>query len=350
MRQLIKTQEEIGELDFSAMREAACIQKNLTKPEGSLGVLEDLAIKVAGITGNAKPTIGDKVIITMAADHGVAMRGVSAYPPEVTAQMVQNFIQGGAAINVLARHVGARIVVVDMGMSKPVNNEGVLKYRIREGTCDIACGPAMSRKEAIACLEAGIEIAQNEVNRGAKYIGTGDMGIGNTTAASAVLAALSGLPAEKVVGRGTGINEATWRLKVETVASSLRINRPDSRDAVEVLAAVGGLEIGGLAGCILGAASCRVPVIIDGFISGAAALLAARLQPRASNFMIASHLSKEPGHRFILDLLGLEPMLYMNMRLGEGTGAVLAMGIIDSALKIMHEMATFESARVSRPD
>ena len=347
MRFLEKTLEAIGELDRTAMEAAMQRQKCLTKPPGSLGVLEELAVQVAGITGHTGSAIERKLIITIAGDHGVVAEGVSAYPPEVTWQMLSNFVAGGAAINVLARHAKARVLVVDMGVAAPVNLEGVLNCRIRAGTGNIAHGPAMSREEAIACLETGIAIVNQEVEKGVQLIGTGDMGIGNTTPSSAILAAFSGLPAERFVGRGTGIDDAAWERKVRAINRALEVNRPDPRDALEVLAKVGGLEIGGLAGCILGAAACRVPVIIDGFISGAAALIAARLQPRVRKFMIASHLSVEPGHRFMLDLLNLKPMLKMNLRLGEGTGAALAMTMLDAAQKIMKEMATFESAGVS---
>lgn len=350
MRLLRQTVESIGELDAKAMAEAVERQNRLTKPPGSLGVLEELAVRVAGITSSPLPDIGDKVIITMAGDHGVVAEGVSAYPQEVTAQMVSNFVRGGAAINVLARHAGARVVVVDMGVAAPVVQEGVMHRRIRPGTDNMAQGPAMSIEEAVASLEAGIGVVDQEIERGAQLIGTGDMGIGNTTPSSAVLAVFSGMPAERFVGRGTGIDDASWKRKVSTVYRALEVNRPDPRDAVEVLAKVGGLEIGGLAGCILGAAARRVPVLVDGFISGAAALVAARIEPKAREFMIASHLSVEPGHRLMLELLGLKPVLQMNLRLGEGTGAALAMNLIDASLKIMREMATFDSAGVSNRD
>lgn len=347
MHLLEQTVKSIGELDKEAMAGAAERQSSLTKPPGSLGVLEELAVRLAGITGKAVPDIAEKVIITMAGDHGVVVEGVSAYPPEVTLQMLGNFVNGGAAINVLARHAGARVVVVDMGVAAPGTPEGVLAYKIKPGTENLARGPAMSREEAVACLEAGIDVVSREIERGTRLIGTGDMGIGNTTPSSAILAAFSGLPAERFVGRGTGIDDTGWKRKVETIYRALEVNRPDPRDAVEVLARVGGLEIGGLAGCILGAAAHRVPVLVDGFISGAAALVAARIEPKARNFMIASHLSVEPGHRFMLELLGLKPVLQMNLRLGEGTGAALAMNLVEAAVKIMREMATFESAGVS---
>ncbi|MCR4400522.1 MAG: nicotinate-nucleotide--dimethylbenzimidazole phosphoribosyltransferase [Syntrophomonadaceae bacterium] len=345
---LERTIEAVGELDSRAMAAARARQDSLTKPPGSLGVLEELAVRVAGITGQAMPAVADKAIITMAADHGVVAEGVSAWPAEVTLQMVGNFVAGGAAINVLARHAGARVVVVDMGVATPVQWEGVRNCRVRAGTGNIAVGPAMSRQEAVACLEAGIAVANEQIDGGVGLLGTGDMGIGNTTPSSAILAALSGFSAERIVGRGTGIDDTSWQRKVLAVQKALAVNRPDPWDGIDVLAKVGGLEIGGLAGCILGAAARRVPVIIDGFISGAAALIAARIQPRVRDFMLASHLSVEPGHRVMLDLMGLEPILKMNLRLGEGTGAALAMTLVDAALKIQREMATFESAGVSQ--
>lgn len=336
----------IGELDRSVMQEACSRQSSLTKPVGSLGILEDIAIKLAGITGTVCPAINNKTIVTMAGDHGVVAEGVSAYPQEVTGQMVANIVAGGAAINVLARHAGAKVVVVDLGIADR-QHFGAINRKIKAGTDNMVHGPAMTRDEARASLEAGIEIVLREIDSGARIIGTGDMGIGNTTPSSAILASLAGLPADMTVGRGTGINDQGWQRKVEAVARAIQVNIPDPSDAVDVLAKVGGLEIGGLAGVILGAASRRVPVLVDGFISGAAALIAARIEPRCRNFMLASHLSVEPGHKIMLDMLELEPILKMNLRLGEGTGAALVMPILDAAVKIMKEMATFDSAGVS---
>lgn len=347
MHRLDEAARRIPDLDREAMRRARERLDRLTKPQGSLGVLEDLAERLAGITGNPLPRLGDRAVVVMAADHGVAAEGVSAYPQEVTAQMVRNFVQGGAAICVLARQAGARVTVVDMGVREPTAAPGVVERRIRAGTANIARGPAMTREEALAALETGIEIARMEIARGATLLATGDMGIGNTTAASAVTAALSGEPVASVVGRGTGIPDGRLALKVRVVEEALRVNRPDPGDPVDVLAKVGGLEIGGLAGLILGAAAARVPVLVDGFIAGAAALLAARLAPAAVPYMLASHLSEEPGHAVQLRLLGLEPLLRLRMRLGEGTGAALAMHLVEAATRILAEMATFESAGVS---
>ncbi|MDI3522838.1 MAG: nicotinate-nucleotide--dimethylbenzimidazole phosphoribosyltransferase [Bacillota bacterium] len=347
MKTLAETREAIGLLDQEAMAAARRRLDSLTKPRGSLGVLEELAVRLAGITGQALPEVKNKVVIVMAADHGVTEEGVSAYPSEVTAQMVQNFVNGGAAVNVLARQAGARVVVADMGVRAELNFPTVLPWKVRRGTANMARGPAMSREEAVTALERGSTLAEQEIDQGADLIATGDMGIGNTTAGSAILAAFSGLPVAKLTGRGTGVDDRRLRLKVEAVERALAVNRPDPRDALDVLTKVGGLEIAGLAGVILGCAARRVPVIIDGFISGAAALVAGKLEPRAREFMIASHLSEEPGHRYMLALLDLKPLLQMRMRLGEGTGAVLAMHLLEAACRIMREMATFDSAGVA---
>jgi nicotinate-nucleotide--dimethylbenzimidazole phosphoribosyltransferase len=347
VKTLAETREAIGLLDQEAMAAARRRLDSLTKPRGSLGVLEELAVRLAGITGQALPEVKNKVVIVLAGDHGVTEEGVSAYPSEVTAQMVQNFVNGGAAVNVLARQAGARVVVADMGVRAELNFPTVLPWKVRRGTANMARGPAMSREEAVTALERGSTLAEQEIDQGADLIATGDMGIGNTTAGSAILAAFSGLPVAKLTGRGTGVDDRRLRLKVEAVERALAVNRPDPRDALDVLTKVGGLEIAGLAGVILGCAARRVPVIIDGFISGAAALVAGKLEPRAREFMIASHLSEEPGHRYMLALLDLKPLLQMRMRLGEGTGAVLAMHLLEAACRIMREMATFDSAGVA---
>jgi len=347
VKTLVETREAIGLLDQEAMAAARRRLDSLTKPRGSLGVLEELAVRLAGITGQALPEVKNKVVIVLAGDHGVTEEGVSAYPSEVTAQMVQNFVNGGAAVNVLARQAGARVVVADMGVCAELNFPTVLPWKVRRGTANMARGPAMSREEAVTALERGSTLAEQEIDQGADLIATGDMGIGNTTAGSAILAAFSGLPVAKLTGRGTGVDDGRLRLKVEAVERALAVNRPDPRDALDVLTKVGGLEIAGLAGVILGCAARRIPVIIDGFISGAAALVAGKLEPRAREFMIASHLSEEPGHRYMLALLDLKPLLQMRMRLGEGTGAVLAMHLLEAACRIMREMATFDSAGVA---
>ncbi len=339
----------IGPLDRDAMEEAARRQNDLTKPASSLGRLEELAIQLAGITGSAVPPVPErKAVIVMAADHGVAEEGVSAYPRTVTAQMVLNFLAGGAAINVLAGAAGARVVVVDMGIASELPPHPELRVRrLGPGTRNFAREPAMTREQAEAAIAAGAAVLEGEVDRGLDLVATGDMGIGNTTAASALVAALTGRAPAEVVGRGTGIDDLTYARKLRVVEAALALHRPDGSDALDVLAKVGGFEIGGLAGVIVGAAAYRIPVVLDGFISGAAALVAVSLAPACSPYLIAGHRSVEIGHRVVLDRLGLRPLLELDLRLGEGTGAALGMPIIDAALRAHREMATFAEAQVS---
>jgi nicotinate-nucleotide--dimethylbenzimidazole phosphoribosyltransferase len=283
----------------------------------------------------------------MAADHGVAEQGVSAYPQAVTAQMVLNFLQGGAAINVLARHAGARLHIVDMGVATELPANARLTVRkVGAGTSNLARGPAMSRNQALDSILSGIAIAEEEIARGADLLATGDMGIGNTTSAAAVATVLTGLPAEELAGRGTGIDEQGLQRKIAAIRLGLQTNSPDSTDGLDVLSKVGGFEIGGLAGVILGAAAHRKPTVVDGFISTAAAMIAVSVAPQARDYIFAAHLSAEHGHRAMLKWLGLEPILSLNMRLGEGTGAVLAMGIIEAASRLLTGMATFDEAGV----
>jgi nicotinate-nucleotide--dimethylbenzimidazole phosphoribosyltransferase len=338
----------IGPLDSDAMAAAQKRQDDLTKPRGSLGRLEKLSIQIAGIKADPSPKITHKAIVTMAADHGVVQEGVSLYPQEVTRQMVLNFLNGGAGINVLAKHIGSRNIIVDMGVIGgfgPV--PGLICKMIDFGTKNMALGPAMTRQQAIAALEAGIDIVNEETKKGLDIVGTGDMGIGNTTASSAIFAAMSGLPVEKITGRGTGIDDNQLTGKIATIERALAVNRPDPDDAVDVLSKVGGFEIGGLAGIVLAAASKRIPVVIDGFISGAAAIVAAGLSPQVKEYCVASHCSVEPGHCLLLEHLHLSPLMDLNMRLGEGTGAALGIFIAEAAVKILNEMATFTEAGVS---
>lgn len=345
---LEETIERIGSLDEGAVKAARRRLDSLTKPPGSLGMLEDIAAQIAGITGKIQPWLEKKAVIVMAGDHGVCEEGVSAFPQEVTPQMVLNFLKGGAAINVLARQAGAKVVCVDMGMVTPLEEPGLVIRRLGSGTKNLAAGPAMTLEQARSAVESGIEVATKEiVNNGIELLATGDMGIGNTTPSTAVLAAFTGFPVSILAGKGTGLDQAGIQRKISAVEKALAINKPDPRDGLDVLAKVGGFEIGGLAGVILAAAAARVPVVIDGFISGAAAMIARSLAPRSVHFMIASHLSEEPGHQVMLNWLGLKPMLHMGMRLGEGTGAVLAFHLIEAALRILREMATFEEAGVS---
>lgn len=321
---------------------------SLTKPQGSLGVLEDIAVRLAGIS-LGHPKTDAKTVIVMAGDHGIAAQGVSAYPQEVTCQMVENFLQGGAAINVLSRAANARVVVVDMGiLQEPEPHKNLYSYRIKAGTENIAAGPAMTRQEAVLCLEAGIEVAVKEIRKGANVLAIGEMGIGNTSVAAAVFSVLSGIPVDGVVGKGTGVTEEALEYKKIMVRQAIACNKPAAHDPLEVLAKVGGLELGGMTGVVLGAASQRVPVVVDGYVSGAAALLAIKLVPQVREYLFFSHLSAEAGHEKMLQWLGVKPLLHLDMRLGEGTGAVLAFPLMDAAVKVMSEMATFQGAGISR--
>lgn len=323
----------------------------LASPPGSLGDLLVLAEQLAAIKETMKPSVKRKMVVTMAGDHGVVEEGVSAFPQEVTSQMVNNFIVGGAAINVLAEVAGAGVTVVDMGVVTDLSylaQEGkLLSYKIAPGTSNMAKGPAMTREQAERALEIGIEIAGQLVQDGVELLATGDMGIGNTTPSSAIMAVLSGRSVREVTGRGTGINDATMENKIRVIEKAIAVNRPDPMDPVDVLAKVGGFEIGGIAGLILGAAYFRVPVVVDGFISSAGAMLAKALAPHSLDYMIAAHQSVESGHRIMLEELGLKPVLNLNLRLGEGTGAVLAMNIVESASQIICKMLTFEDAGVT---
>lgn len=340
------TLANIQDLDRKIINEVKEYQNRLTKPQGSLGVLEDISIQLAGITSRKCPDLGRKAVVVMAADHGVVVEGVSAFPSEVTSQMVRNFIQGGAAINVLSRHIGVDVLVVDVGVAADIDYPQVLSYKIRSGTVNMAQGPAMTRAEAIKALEVGIKVANDLVSNGYQILATGEMGIGNTTASSALVAAFLKVPAVEVTGKGTGINTEAVKYKAEVIDRAIAINQPDPNDPLDVLAKVGGLEIAAMAGLILGAAVNRVPVVLDGFISSAAALVAVKLVPYSLGYMIASHCSAEVAHRKLLQYIGLKPVLELEMRLGEGTGAVLAFPIIEAAVKIVKEMATFEVAGV----
>lgn len=348
MRALPKLLERIAPPDPAAGARARAHLDRLTKPRGSLGRLEELAWRLVEITGREPPRAGRAVIFTLAADHGVAAEGVSAYPQVVTAQMVENFLRGGAAVNVLARHAGADVRVADFGVAAPLAPApGLIVRRIAPGTKNMAEGPAMTREETLAAVEAGIALVRAEGRQGVDLVGTGEMGIANTTAASAITAALTGRTVEAVTGRGTGIDDAAWGRKVAVIRRALEVNRPDPSDPLGVLARVGGFEIAGLVGVIVAGAAARIPVVVDGFIAGAAALVAARLRPAIRHYLLASHRSAEPGHQVVLEDLGLRPFLDLEMRLGEGTGAALLFLLIQAAVKVYGEMATFKSAGVS---
>jgi nicotinate-nucleotide--dimethylbenzimidazole phosphoribosyltransferase len=320
---------------------------SLTKPAGSLGRLEEIALRLALLRGGA-PEVRHPVIFTFAADHGVAAEGVSAYPQVVTAQMVENFLRGGAAVNVLARQAGARLVVADFGVAAPLErSERLVACPIGPGTANIAAGPAMTREQAVRAIETGAALAQQALDAGADLLATGEMGIGNTTVASAIAAALTGGAPERVTGRGTGVDDATLARKVAVVRRALEVNQPDAGDGLDVLAKVGGFEIGGLVGVILAGAARRVPVVLDGFIVGSAALIAVALAPAARHALFAAHRSAEPGHALVLDHLGLTPYLDLSLRLGEGTGAALFIHLARAAALVWSEMATFKAAGVS---
>jgi nicotinate-nucleotide--dimethylbenzimidazole phosphoribosyltransferase len=337
-------------LDEAAMQAAQARQDQLTKPRGSLGRLETLSLQLAGITGQALPCVERKAVIVLAGDHGITAEGVSAYPAEVTAQMVLNFLQGGAAVNVLARQAGARFVVADVGVAADLpHHPHLLRHKIARGTANFVRGPAMTREQAARAVEIGIEIVAGEVACGLDLVATGEMGIGNTTPASAIAAVYTGLPVERVTGRGTGVDNAGLAHKVQVIERALARHQPDAADALGVLAAVGGFEIGAIAGVCLAAAAHRVPVVVDGFISASGALIAAALCPAATSYFIASHLSVERGHAPLWQALGLHPLLDMDLRLGEGTGAVLAFHLVEAACRILAEMATFAGADVSGP-
>ena len=341
----------IKPLDQKAMAIARQRQDTLTKPHGSLGRLEELSIHIAGIKADPAPRLEQKAIITMAADHGVVAEGVTLYPQEVTRQMVLNFLNGGAGINVLARHIGTRVLVVDMGVIGGFPpTPGLICKMIDFGTKNMAQGPAMTRRQATDALEAGIELFAAEADQGLDIVGTGDMGIGNTTASSAIFAAISGHDIGKITGRGTGIDDNQLAHKISIIEKALTVNQPDPKDALDVLSKVGGFEIGGLAGVILAGAAQRTPVVIDGFISGAAALIATGLCPQAKDYLIAAHRSAEAGHALLLDFLGLKPLLDLNMRLGEGTGAALGISLAEASIKILTQMATFTEAGVSEAE
>jgi nicotinate-nucleotide--dimethylbenzimidazole phosphoribosyltransferase len=345
---LNETIAAIGSLDEAAM--AACQLRidNLTKPLGSLDGLERLAVRMAGITGRPRPQELGKYIILMAADHGVAAEGVSAYPREVTPQMVINFCNGGAAINALARHAGARLMLVDIGVAADLPPlAGLHREKIALGTANIAHGPAMTREQALAAIGVGIRMARVAIGQGAEVIGLGEMGIGNTTPSTAIIATYSPRPLSELTGRGTGLSGPAIAHKAEVIARALAVNRPDPADPLDVLAKVGGFEIAGLVGVILGAAAGRAAVVIDGIITSAAALLAVKLAPAAGQYLIGSHFSCEPAHKEALKLAGLSAYLHLNMRLGEGTGAALGMRLIDAGLHVLNDMKTFGEAAVA---
>jgi nicotinate-nucleotide--dimethylbenzimidazole phosphoribosyltransferase len=340
--------DRIQPTDSRLLAQAQARLDRLTKPIGSLGRIEELAARYVMITGEMKPKVPRGAIFTFAADHGVTVEGVSAYPSAVTPQMILNFMRGGAGVNVLARHVGVEVRVVDIGVAFDFDAApGLIHKKVMPGTKNLLVESAMSSIQAAQALQVGIELSIEAAQQGIGLIGTGEMGIGNTTASSAIAAVMTRRPVSEVTGRGTGIDDTSHAHKIDVIQRALDLHRLDSTNAMEVLTKVGGLEIGGLAGLMLGAAAVRIPVVLDGFIAGAAALIAVGLQPSCKDYFIASHRSVEQGHQAILDHLGLKPLFDLDLRLGEGTGACLGMSLVFAAIKILTEMATFDEAGVS---
>ncbi len=321
---------------------------NQARPAGSLGMLEPASARLAAIFGTLDVRLDNKVIVTCAGDHGVTDEGVSLFPQEVTAQMVFNFVGQGASINVLAKHAGARVKVADLGVNFDFDSDlPIFHKKVGKGTANFARVPAMSREDAVRSVEAGIEIVNELLAKGAvDMLGTGDMGIGNTTPSSAVIAAFSGIAVDKLTGRGTGIDDAALANKIRVIQQSLAMHRPDPKDPLDVLAKVGGFEIGGLAGLVIGAAAAGIPVVCDGFIATAGALIACELAPAAKAYLFASHRSVEVGHRFMHERLGVDPLLDLQFRLGEGTGAAVAMELLDAATRVLCDIKTFEEVAI----
>jgi len=346
LNELLDTIKPIDQMLFKKARERL---DKMAIPRGSLGRLEEFAQRIVAIKGTLKPEIKRKTVVVFAGDHGVVEEGVSAFPQDVTLQMVYNFIRGGAGINVLSRHVGADVIVVDIGVASDLEpQKGLLLKKVAKGTKNMAKAPAMSREEALKALFIGVDIADDLKLQKVDIIGTGDMGIGNTTPSSAITAVLARQAVEEVTGRGTGITDEMLIKKIDIIKESIHLNQPDATDPIDVLGKVGGFEIAGIAGLIIGAASHRLPIVIDGFISTAAALVAVSLKPVINEYIFAAHKSQERGHEVLLEWLTQKPILDLSLRLGEGTGAVLGMSLIESGVKILREVLTFEEAGVRK--
>lgn len=353
MSLLENTIQSIKPFNQEVAEQARARQDQLTKPQGSLGLLESLSIQLAGITGQLNPQFKKKHVVVMAGDHGVTAAGVSAFPVEVTPQMLFNMLNGGAGINVLARHVGAEVTVVDIGVAVPIESDHprFMSRKIAFGTQNMAVGPAMSREQAQQAIETGINVVNHLARtEGADLLITGELGIGNTTPSAAIASVITGLSPADVTGRGTGVDDDGLTRKIAAIEAAIAVNQPNPADALDVLAKVGGFEIGGIAGVILGAAALGVPVMIDGLISTAGALIAGNLAPGAGKYMISGHNSVEVGHSAMLDYLDLDPLLDLNFRLGEGTGAALSVTIVEAAVKVLNQMATFAEATVSNKE
>jgi nicotinate-nucleotide--dimethylbenzimidazole phosphoribosyltransferase len=351
MQELSQIISQIEPLDPVWLARAQERLDSLTKPPGSLGRLEELAARYVAVRQDPWPDLQSKWVVVFAADHGVVAEGVSAYPQDVTYQMVYNFLNGGAGINVLARQARARVEVVDIGVNHDFSEvPDLIPRKVAYGTNNMAREPAMSREDALRALLVGVERAEACTAAGVDVVAAGDMGIGNTTPAAALASVFTGRPASVVTGRGTGIGDKVWQHKIAVINRAISLHRPEASDPVGALAAVGGLEIAGIAGLILGCAAARRPLMLDGFIATAGALVAAALAPAAKDYLIAAHRSVEPGHQLVLDFLGLKPLLNFNMRLGEGTGAALGMLLLEAGVRIYREMATFGEAGVSEKE
>lgn len=346
--ELEKALECIDDLDRKLMSKAKKRLDSLTKPLGSLGQLEQLVQQIVGISSEMFPDIDKKTVVIMCGDNGVVEEGVSSCPKSVTATVTQNFSKGFTGINVFAKFVGADIVVVDIGVDEDIKCEGILNRKIRKGTWNIAKGPAMTKEEAIKAIETGILVVKDLKDKGVKILGTGEMGIGNTTTSSAVSVVLTNSTPEEMVGYGSGLSLQGFKNKIEVVKKAIEINKPNANDALDVISKLGGFDLAGLVGCFIGASAYRIPIVIDGFISATAALVAVNLDPKVKNFIIPSHASEEIGSKKVMEALKLKPMLDLNMRLGEGTGAALAFNIIDCALCAYKNMGTFEDANIEQ--
>ncbi|MEZ4677733.1 MAG: nicotinate-nucleotide--dimethylbenzimidazole phosphoribosyltransferase [Caldilineaceae bacterium] len=347
---LATTIAKIDELDGMLMEMAGNRQLSLTKPINALGQLERLSIRLAGITRQLRPSLTPRTVIICAGDHGVAQEGVSAFPPSVTAQMIRNILAGGAAVNVLARQFNVNVKVLDVGVAEDLPDHANLrKQKIQYGTENFAHRPAMSRQDAVSAIEAGIQMVQAEVAAGTRLLIVGDMGIGNTTAGSAIAALLTELPVTQVTGMGTGIGLLGWRRKCEVIERALALHLPDINDPIDVLSKVGGFEIAAAAGVIIGGAAARIPVVLDGMVSTAGAAIAAQLCFGAKSFILAGHRTVEPGHTALLEYLDLAPILDLDLALGEGAGAILSIPMLESAVATLNDMATFDDAEIERP-
>lgn len=350
MKELKKLLSNIADLDRGAMSECKDYIDHLSKPIGSLGVLEDIVIKLSGIKGEKVKAINKKNIVIMCADNGIQESGVSSCPREVTAAVTENFVKGTTGVCVLSKYYNSNTTIVDIGVDKDFNSPKIINRKIRYGTSNMSKGAAMTREEAIRAIKTGIEIVKDLKVQGYDLIGTGEMGVGNTATSAAIISVFSGIDSDLIVGKGSGLTEDGLSHKKAMVKKSIEVNRPNKDDAIDVLSKVGGFDIAGLCGVFLGGAIYRIPVVIDGLISSAAAICAKELNSKASDYMFASHLSAEPGAQYAMKALGLEPMFNLGMRLGEGSGCPIAFGIMESAVFTMNKMDSFNEAGIDKKD